>query len=86
MSKTLKRCLPPIVGRVIDVGSGASLIERFSQATESLSIDVIAEADHVIALRAGFPFEDDEFDVVFVNQMFDHVENLSHTLGDMARL
>lgn len=33
-----------------------------------------------------FPFDDGAFDVVFATQVVEHVENLPHTLGQIARV
>lgn len=40
----------------------------------------------MVAPDAVFPFDDDAFDVVFATQVVEHVENLPHTLGEIARV
>ncbi len=88
LSKTLKQRLPQLAGCVLDVGCGDKPYRAlFSQVTKYVGIDVTeGGADFVVAPDAGFPFEDDAFDVVFATQVVEHVENLPHTLGEIARV
>jgi SAM-dependent methyltransferase len=88
LSRTLKQCLPHLAGRVLDVGCGDKPYRAlFSKATDYVGIDVEeGGADFVVASDAVFPFEDDAFDVVFATQVVEHVENLPHTLGEIARV
>lgn len=40
----------------------------------------------MVAPDAAFPFDNGKFDVVFATQGVEHVENLPHTLGEIARV
>lgn len=86
--RTLKAKLPYLSGRVLDVGCGEKPYRAlFFQATDYVGIDIAGgAADHVVAPDAVFPFDDGAFDVVFATQVVEHVENLPHTLGEMARV
>lgn len=88
LARTLKVQLPQLGGRVLDVGCGDKPYRAlFSRARDYVGIDIAGEgADHVVAPDAVFPFDDESFDVVFATQVVEHVENLPHTLGEIARV
>lgn len=88
LSRTLKTRLTNLTGRVLDVGCGDKPYRAmFANASEYLGIDVAeGGADFVVAPYDPFPFENDAFDVVFATQVIEHVENLQHTLGEIARV
>jgi SAM-dependent methyltransferase len=88
LSRTLRHNLPKMQGNVLDVGCGDKPYrELFSQASSYVGIDVYeGGADFVVAPDAQWPFDEGTFDVVFATQVIEHVENLPHTLGEVARV
>jgi SAM-dependent methyltransferase len=88
LARTLRQRLPQLEGRVLDVGCGENPYRRlFSRASDYVGID-IAEggADIVVAPDAVWPLKDGSFNVVFATQVVEHVQNLQHTLGEIARV
>lgn len=85
----LRRLLPEIPGRVLDVGCGDMPYRAwFTRASSYVGLDIVADgkADVVVAPGSSWPFPDQSFDGILATQMIEHVEDLPHTLSEIARV
>ena len=85
----LRRVLPGLEGRVLDVGCGDKPYERwFAKARGYVGVDVSpgARVDHVIERAVPWPFPDESFDVVLCTQVLEHVSDLAHVLHELDRV
>jgi len=86
----LRRVLPGVRGRILDVGCGkkphASWLSR-GKGNRIVGIDVspLPGVDVVVGERDGFPFQDGAFDAVLCTQVLEHVGDLESMLGEIHR-
>ena len=87
--RDIRRILPTLRGRVLDVGCGAKpYAHLMDQADAHIGIDVAPgeQVDHVVSPEDRWPFEDASFDGLIATQVIEHVDNLEHTLSEMRRV
>lgn len=85
----LRRLLPEMSGDVLDVGCGDMPYRAWcTRASSYVGLDIVVggNADIVVAPNATWPFPDQSFDGVFATQVIEHVEDLQHTLAEIARV
>jgi SAM-dependent methyltransferase len=85
----LRRVLPGLGGRVVDVGCGAQPYrDWFGEVTEYVGLDVVPgpAVDLVVAPGEGWPLTDGHFDILLSSQVLEHVEHLERTLSEMDRV
>jgi SAM-dependent methyltransferase len=91
LHRDLRRILPGVRGRVLDVGCGekpyASWLPR-GKGNRIVGIDVSPRpgVDVVVGERDGFPFRDGTFDAVLCTQVLEHVGDPGWTLGEIHRV
>jgi SAM-dependent methyltransferase len=88
----------PIEARVLEVGSGASGLIFFFDATERVGVDPLADEYKVLfpawqdrartisAEGEHLPFDDESFDVVLCDNVVDHAENPRQIVEEIARV
>lgn len=87
----LRRVLPGVRGRVLDVGCGkkpyASWLPR-GKGNRVVGIDVspLPDVDVVVGEEGGLPFRDGAFDAVLCTQVLEHVVDLESTLSEIHRV
>src|SRR6476646_4294470 len=81
-----------IYGRTLDVGCGQKPYQKFFNTSEYLGLEIDSpenraykSADYFYDGK-HFPFEDNEFDSVVVNQVFEHVFNPDNFLVEIQRV
>jgi len=79
---------PILSGRVLDVGCDARHLKRLLPGLDYLGIDIAGDPDIVIDLEKvpALPFGDREFDLVICSEVLEHLDNLHHTFGELARV
>jgi SAM-dependent methyltransferase len=85
----LRRVLPQLKGRVLDVGCGEKPYEAWlERADQCIGIDVVAGArvDALIAPGERWPVEDASIDAVLCTQVLEHVAGLDKTLEEVDRV
>ncbi|HET7612911.1 MAG TPA: class I SAM-dependent methyltransferase, partial [Gemmatimonadaceae bacterium] len=89
MTRTFRRLLPSLSGRVLDVGCGEKPYRRlFDQPAEYVGLDIAAgpQVDIVVQPGERWPLPDAHFDVLISNQVLEHVADLDFTLAEMKRV
>ncbi len=87
--RDLRRSLPELRGRVLDVGCGEKPYARWlSGATECVGIDVVAgrNVDVVITPGQPWPLESRSFDAVLCTQVIEHAQDLDNVLAEIHRV
>jgi SAM-dependent methyltransferase len=82
-------------------GAGICVVAGRTEGLDMFGVDIFSEAHHKEAViaskllgevvfetteRGRLPFDDDYFDVVFANVVFEHVSDIDHTLREIARV
>ncbi len=86
---TLKRHLPCLRGRVLDLGCGEKPYRDWAtQASEYVGADLVAGpgVDHILKDGERWPFPDASFDSLLSTQVIEHVRDLHHCLQEMRRV
>jgi len=89
VNKDLKRVLPQLAGKVLDVGCADKPYERWLEKKEEyVGVDIAAggKVDCVISLTEPWPLHDDYFDSVMCTQVLEHVENFDDVFNEMTRV
>ena len=87
--KDLRRVLPHVQGRVLDVGCGDKPYGVWlDKQVEHVGIDVVPgpEVDILIEPDAQWPVESSAFDAVFCAQALEHVADLEQAVGEIDRV
>ncbi len=87
--RDLRRHLPGMCGRILDVGCGTKPYkEWFGKNVELVGIDLIAssESDYVISPAEPWPLDSVSFDGVLCTQAFEHALDLDLTLREINRV
>lgn len=83
----LRRVLPGLEGRVLDVGCGRKPYRPWlKNAQEYVGIDTTQWADVKIEYGQPWPLEDASFDSVICTQVLEHAGDFLHVLSEMARV
>lgn len=87
----LRRILPGVRGRILDVGCGKKPYAGWfphGKRSRIVGIDVSPGpgVDVVVGNTGSFPFRDGSFDAVLCTQMLEHVEDPESTLGEIHRV
>lgn len=87
----LRKVLPSLYGRVLDVGCGDKPYAAWLDAdrvVQHLGIDLYpgSNVDVVITPGRPWPLETASFDALLCTQVLEHVENLDHVLSEMHRV
>ena len=86
--RDLKRVLPSVKGRVLDVGCGHKPYESWLARTASLvGVDVFPgpRVDFQIVPGKPWPLGSGEFDAVLCTQVLEHVQDFEHVLAELDR-
>jgi SAM-dependent methyltransferase len=89
--RDLRRVLPGVRGRVLDVGCGEKPYASWlpgGKGNRVVGIDVSPGpgVDVVVGEADGFPFPDGAFDAVLCTQVLEHVTDLEGTLREIHRV
>lgn len=87
--KDLKRILPDINGKVLDVGCGEKPYEFLLESTDTyigIDIDPGSKVDFVIETQKSWPFEAAVFDAAISTQVLEHAEDLGDLLSEIHRV
>lgn len=87
--KDLRRILPDVRGRVLDVGCGDKPYGVWlDKQVEHVGIDAVPgpEVDIVVEPGTRWPVESSGFDAVFCTQTLEHVADLEQTLSEIDRV
>jgi SAM-dependent methyltransferase len=82
----LKRILPSLNGKVLDVGCGDKPYQGwFGRLEKYVGVDVgkHSKADVVVDSLGPWPFKQNVFDVVLCTQVFEHVPKLEETIQNI---
>jgi len=87
----LRKALPDLYGRVLDVGCGDKPYGRwldFHKVVQHLGIDIYPgpKVDVVLTLDMPWPLETASFDAILCTQVLEHAEDLEHVLSEMHRV
>lgn len=85
----LRRVLPSLRGKVLDVGCGEKPYAVWMTGVEQhVGVDVFPgpRVDTVITPEQRWPFDDTSFDAVLCTQVLEHVSDLDHVLAEIHRL
>jgi SAM-dependent methyltransferase len=68
--------------KIIDLGCGRSKLPR------AVCVDFmdLPGVDFVTDLNKSLPFENESFDIVYSNQVFEHIQNMIELVGECHRL
>ena len=89
LGAALRRILPTIEGRVLDVGCGDKPYRRLLRGASSyVGLDVPdgGHADVVVQPGQPWPLEDSSFDAVLSTEVLEHAEDFEHVLAEIARV
>lgn len=89
LHRDLQQILPPIKGRVLDVGCGRKPYAGWlSSATTHVGIDIqSAEGiDLIVDLNGVWPIQSASFDVILCTQVLEHVRNMDGVMEEMLRV
>ncbi|MEW6267171.1 MAG: methyltransferase domain-containing protein [Thermodesulfobacteriota bacterium] len=89
LNRDLRRLLPELSGRVLDVGCGLKPYENLlTGALEYRGLDVKPgpQVDLVISPRTAWPVPEASFDAVLSTQVLEHVSDLQFTLSEIHRV
>jgi len=92
LAEHMKSLARNIKGKVLDVGCGSKPYEKLCQYTSYIGLELDTEENrkHKCAdyFYNGhhFPFEDESFDSVMANQVFEHVFNPDEFLDEVNRV
>ncbi len=85
----LRKILPALKGRVLDVGCGERPYESWLVgADEYIGIDIgnSPKVDFIIDYEKPWPLDNDTFDVVLCTQVLEHAVNIGHMLGSINQV
>jgi SAM-dependent methyltransferase len=85
----LKRVLPQLSGKVLDVGCGEKPYKIWlKHVSEHVGLDVNPESQADVRIRPGerWPFEDASFDAVLCTEVLQYIANLKNTLSEIDRV
>ena len=89
ISQTFRDLLPPVSGKVLDVGCGEKPYrELFKAATEYVGLDVFAGPNVDIVVKPGeaWPLRSAHFDMLVCSQVLEHVADLDFTIAEIKRV
>ena len=89
MDREMRRLLPPLGGRVLDVGCGERPYEAWMTRAEAyVGLDVYEDPNVDIVVEPGrpWPLEDGAFDTVVCLQVLEHVRDPELVLGEIERV
>ncbi|MGE4552059.1 MAG: methyltransferase domain-containing protein [Desulfovibrionaceae bacterium] len=89
LNRDLRAVLPTLQGRVLDLGCGHQPYRGlFTRADAYTGCDVTEQpgVDVVITPDGPLPFPDGSFDAALSTQVFEHVADLDHTVGELRRI
>lgn len=89
LTRDLRRILPTLEGRVLDLGCGAQPYRAWlAKSLQYVGADVEPGPglDAVLVPGQGLPFADASFDAVVCTQVLEHVEDLDQVLAEIARV
>jgi ubiquinone/menaquinone biosynthesis C-methylase UbiE len=84
----IKKTLPHISGRLLDVGCGTNdLVKRYGR-DKGVGVDVYPwdGVDRVVENTAHLPYEDGSFDTVTILAALNHIPNRKEVLQDIHRV
>ena len=86
--KDLKRVLPTITGKVIDIGCGDKPYKSWTNAKEYIGLDVYEapEIDVVVPIAGEWPLPDNSFDCVISTQSLEHVTSFEIFQSEIKRI
>jgi SAM-dependent methyltransferase len=83
---------PQLSGRTLDVGCGIKPYQSLTNASEYIGLEIdsvegqAGSAADVYYDGTTFPFDDQSFDSLLINQVFEHVFNPEDFLGEVNRV
>lgn len=89
LNRDLRRWLPKLRGRVLDVGCGRRPYQPLLQAAkEVIGIDTVKNslADVRVAAEASWPFAQSSFDAVLMTQVMEYVEDAGALMTEIHRV
>lgn len=91
LNNDLRRLLPEIKGRILDVGCGEKPYEQWlnsAELKEYIGIDIFPgpKVDRVITPGNSLPFKDDYFDAIICTQVLEHVPDIENVLNEIYRV
>ena len=89
LKRDLRRILPTLTGRVLDLGCGSQPYRALLTAASGYvgaDVEFRDGLDAVLTPGEPLPFRDASFDAIVCTQVLEHVKDLGHTLSEMARV
>jgi SAM-dependent methyltransferase len=83
----VRRVLPHLTGRVLDIGCGANeLVRRHPGGGVGVDVHQWGDVDVVVPDTAALPFTDGEFDTVTIVAALNHIPNRDAVLAEARRV
>ena len=89
LRRDLRRILPTLTGRLLDVGCGEKPYARWlTQAREHVGLDVYSgpNVDVVTTPYQAWPLASESFDAILCTQVLEHVTDFEHVLHEIRRV
>lgn len=88
IQKELKRVLPQIKGKVLDIGCGDKPYKSWTNASEYVGLDVFEspDIDIVVGIEDPWPIADNSFDCVISTQSLEHVTSFELFNSEIKRI